>query len=236
MISTVHPTAAQARLDCASDDAPGCTSCALDEGRACAHDPNCAAWERCERCEDEPATVEQGGRSLCADCAHESSQMAEDDVPEPAAADIPIEKWRWYGYPQHLIVAQCCRFRLATAVGGHLISTVGDYHIGDRVEMTTIGAGPDAFFETMVFPVDGDAECGCCPRVTDWSGIETVRYATAKEAQRGHMDACLKYATKPSEKAPEPAADMPACPGCGALLNESEAAGGAGCKYCEETA
>lgn len=111
---------------------------------------------------------------------------------------IPVEEWRWLGYPQHLIVAQNCRFRMATVVGAYLVSTVGDYRIGNSNEMTTIGAGKDSLFETMVFPVDGEAECGCCPRVTDWNGLEQRRYATAVQAERGHMEACREYAEKES--------------------------------------
>jgi hypothetical protein len=111
---------------------------------------------------------------------------------------IPVEEWRWLGYPQHLIVAQSCRFRLATVVGDRLISTVGDYHLCGSEGMTAVGAEVDSFFETMVFPVEGNAACGCCPHVTDWCGIEMRRYADAIGAERGHVETCRKYASEES--------------------------------------
>ena len=112
---------------------------------------------------------------------------------EPAAAitrDIvtPRETWEWFGSPGHLIVAQDCRFHLATRVGPWWISTVGewlpdsstwDIYSGTRgveiegrgdarradflrkVGFIEIGSGRK--YETMVFRVDKERcdEEGC---------------------------------------------------------------------------
>lgn len=37
------------------------------------------------------------------------------------------DTWEWFGSPGHLIVAQDCRFHLATKVGPWLVSTVGEW-------------------------------------------------------------------------------------------------------------
>lgn len=37
------------------------------------------------------------------------------------------EEWIWMPHPDHLCIADSCRFRLATYVNGHVVSTVGEY-------------------------------------------------------------------------------------------------------------
>ena len=97
------------------------------------------------------------------------------------------KNWKWFGSPGHLIVSLDCRFHLCTQVGGHLVSTVGEYlpdssvreilaksrgktleGIGemrradflDKIGYEEIGCGRK--FETMVFRVSGDlCKCGC---------------------------------------------------------------------------
>lgn len=113
---------------------------------------------------------------------------------------IPESEWRWCGYPGHLIVANRCLFHLTTRVGDFRVSTVGDYRPdGPDGERRTIGAGPDAFFETFVFraaDLDND-ECGNrVGEVTEWVEIATARYATYAAAERGHMEMCRRYADR----------------------------------------
>jgi hypothetical protein len=114
----------------------------------------------------------------------------------------PIE----LGCAGHLIVANSCRWKRHTQVGNYRISTIGDYYGPDldRIDSdrnakkrTTIGAGDDAFFETMVFETEeaqdgGNEGCGC-RAVKDWGGLDSDRYATAGEAQAGHERLIEKY-------------------------------------------
>lgn len=97
----------------------------------------------------------------------------------------------------HLIVAHRCRWHRHTQVGLFRISSIGNYFPDRDGERDTIGAGPDAFFETLVFKTtdrpDPDNEgCGCF-EIEDWSEIEGERYATAGEAQAGHERYVEKY-------------------------------------------
>lgn len=123
---------------------------------------------------------------------------------------IPVEQWKWFGHAGHLFVSYDCRFHLATQVGQFWISTVGEYrpeyagYNSDNYELDK-GKGigimwksaedkdyRDAIFETMVFPITGKHECGC----PEWSPgeIDMDRYLTHTDAQRGHMELCLKAA------------------------------------------
>jgi hypothetical protein len=110
----------------------------------------------------------------------------------------PPKKWVWYGYAGHLIVGSRCRYHLATRVGNYFISTVGDY-FPERDRRETIGGGPEDFFETMVFPVDGELPSGD-PNILDWSAIECARYKESIDAERGHRGLCNKYAARRSRK------------------------------------
>lgn len=110
----------------------------------------------------------------------------------------PIE----LGCAGHLIVARYCRWKRHTQVGKYRVSSIGDYYLSltgreDDEKRKTIGAGDDAWFETMVFETsdeqdDGNEGCGC-RRVKDWSEIDGERYATAGEAQAGHERYVAKY-------------------------------------------
>lgn len=103
------------------------------------------------------------------------------------------KNWEWDGYPKHLIVAESCKFRMATKVGDLVVSTVGEYYPPDREypedDPETIGA--ERYFETFVFPAK-EAQCDCC----DWAAatsageIKTRGYKTAQEARQGHMEVC----------------------------------------------
>jgi hypothetical protein len=105
------------------------------------------------------------------------------------------------GCPGHFIAASSCRWRRHTQVGNYRVSSIGDYFPkGLGTERETIGAGDDAFFETMVFKTTKDLETGnegCgCRAVSSWSEIDGTRYATAGEAQAGHEKFVAKYARK----------------------------------------
>lgn len=39
----------------------------------------------------------------------------------------PKEKWIWMPHPAHLIISASCQFHLATKIGRHIVSTVGEY-------------------------------------------------------------------------------------------------------------
>lgn len=99
---------------------------------------------------------------------------------------IQESEWKWFGNAGHLIVGHMCRFHLCTAIGEHMISTVGEYwpdrvcreiharihdeawleangHLkGDRFDhayMERFGfeeIGCDRKYETMVFKTTGE--------------------------------------------------------------------------------
>ena len=99
------------------------------------------------------------------------------------------------GCAGHLIVLESCRWKRHTQVGRYRISTVGDYYYQEK--RTTLGAGEDSFFETMVFKTTDKQEknndgCGC-KEVSDWSELECIRYSTAGKAQAGHEKMIKKY-------------------------------------------
>ena len=114
------------------------------------------------------------------------------------------------GCAGHLIVSTMCRFHRHTQIGDtYRVSTVGDYYPntrGTEVKRETIGAGPDAYFETMVFrtlPTQDEGNEGCGGhKVADWSEIDGKRYATAGEAQVGHEAMVAKYLRLDRTRAP----------------------------------
>lgn len=112
-----------------------------------------------------------------------------------------ITKWVWCGYPGHFIGAADCQMHLHTRVGDFRVSTVGDYRPpGHTHGPKPIGAGEDSLYETFVFEVAGFGEHGEGTPTT-WGEVEARRYATAEEAEAGHMELCRRFAAK----APEPA-------------------------------
>jgi hypothetical protein len=99
--------------------------------------------------------------------------------------------WKWYGYAGHFIGGASCAYHLCTRVGGHLVSTVGDYRNREG-KREKLGAGEDSFFETFVFKCDGEDEHG--NPILDFSEIDGERYADSLSAERGHYSFCEKYA------------------------------------------
>lgn len=144
----------------------------------------------------------------------------------PSNTEVPKGEWQWLGYAAHLIVGRNCQFHLATVIGDHLVSTVGEYvpdapvreifaesrgvdlkGMGDsrladymrKVGFEEIGAG--RLYETMVFRVSGevctDPECNCGgPTVEEWSELDANGYNERGEATRGHMEMCERWASK----------------------------------------
>lgn len=105
------------------------------------------------------------------------------------------------GCPGHLCVARYCRWHRHTQVdgpgGSWRVSSIGNYYLNDK--LTTIGAGADSFFETMVFKTFANKKvadsngCGCRP-VKEWGEIDCERYVKDGEAQAGHERFVAKYA------------------------------------------
>lgn len=106
---------------------------------------------------------------------------------------IPRSKWVWCGYAGHFIGADRCLMHLHTRVGDYRISTVGDYRGFPGRAAEPIGAGEESMYETFVFEVEGHGTHGE-GEVKSWSEIDSERYATAEDAERGHMAYCEKYA------------------------------------------
>ncbi len=128
-------------------------------------------------------------------------------------------QWVWMPHPAHFICAFDCRFHLATMVGSHIVSTVGELWpcdgtrkiiaetrgitingIGDEAKydyMEKIGfdtIGCDRKYETMVFKAESVPDRGCCPwKVANYTELEINGYNSPKEAFEGHMDLCAKW-------------------------------------------
>ena len=133
-----------------------------------------------------------------------------------------MSAWVWMPHPAHLIVANYCRFHLATCVGKYIVSTVGEYvpsetsreiHAqvhgvtlygkGDdreddflnKVGFVEIGAGHT--YETMVFRAK-KGRTACCPFVIANGGeLDMLGYKDAGAAYRGHIKLCAQWAVTP---------------------------------------
>lgn len=118
---------------------------------------------------------------------------------------ITADKWKWFGYPLHFCCADRCKFFMSTKIGKYIISTVGHlpplkgYEGPDIKEingekMDEIGL--DRTFETMVFKHKRYCSCGCGrPRIVP-SDLDGDGYNTPKDAVKGHMKLCWKWAKK----------------------------------------
>ena len=87
-----------------------------------------------------------------------------------------------------------CRFGVATFVGSHIVSTVGEYLPCDAKVFKVIGV--TGLYETMVFEVaDRNSDYGC--GLPEWKGLEVDadRCDTATEANTMHLRLCSKWAT-----------------------------------------
>lgn len=106
------------------------------------------------------------------------------------------------GCPGHFICADDCRYWLHTQIDGpgchYRVSTIGEYwRYGKRV---TVGAGPDDYFETLVFRTTTyEGQCGY-KAVESWLEIDGRRSSTAGEALRTHEEFVAKWAAKAAEE------------------------------------
>lgn len=131
--------------------------------------------------------------------------MAKKKVP----LKVPMELWRWHGFPGHFIGAPLCLFRLCTEIGAKRrfrISTLGGMKRPDALPpgegespFMDIGYPPGSIYETMVFRLEEEGECECDEKcgmgdVAAWAEVYLRRYRTAGEAAKGHMEACHRFA------------------------------------------
>jgi hypothetical protein len=108
---------------------------------------------------------------------------------------IPESEWKWFGYPGHFICAYKCRFHLATQIGKHLISTVGDMRERNSDKPQEIGY--KRLYETMVFlagEICSIPDCNCGLPSLGGGEIICRGYNTAGEANMGHLEICNEYA------------------------------------------
>lgn len=108
---------------------------------------------------------------------------------------IPQDEWEWYGLAAHFICGRFCRFHIATVVGDAIISTVGEYHPYNKPDGEPETIGADRLYETMVFKTGATCECGCGMPMPDVSAeLDFAGYNDPREATRGHMRFCRKWA------------------------------------------
>lgn len=107
------------------------------------------------------------------------------------------EKWIWMPHAAHFVGADSCIFRMATYVGGYIVSTVGEYRPHGVVQMI----GADRKYETMVFKARKSKEPGHC-EVCPWfihdagNNLDFDAYNEPKDAFAGHMKLCKRWATR----------------------------------------
>ena len=106
---------------------------------------------------------------------------------------IPKSEWVWYGFAGHLCVSRRCAYHLCTRIGNRLVSTVGAYFFNDD-KMQPI-AGPNDFYETMVFECSGEDKHGN-PFLDSLSELERHVYGGSVAAELGHRNICIGVAAK----------------------------------------
>ncbi len=102
--------------------------------------------------------------------------------------------WKWHGYAGHFVGGSRCAFHMSTRIGGHLVSTLGDYRpkSGDGETPEPLGLGPTSLFETMVFACDDEDEHGNT-NIVSYDSIDGERYGASLPAEQGHLRYCEKY-------------------------------------------
>lgn len=100
--------------------------------------------------------------------------------------------WTWLPHPAHFIGADECRFRMATEVGGYIVSTVGEYRSSLTQKVEEIGYRRK--YETMVFK-SKPSDSGCCPfeAIIEGGELDMSGYNEAADAYRGHIELCEKW-------------------------------------------
>lgn len=126
--------------------------------------------------------------------------------------------WIWMPHAAHFCMGDCCRFHLATYVGGVIVSTVGECDPGESMReleatargitlrgrgdaryadwLTRVGfmeIGLERTYETMVFSAVPSTE-ECCPwRIDAAAERDMLGYSAADDAYRGHLAMCEKW-------------------------------------------
>jgi len=129
----------------------------------------------------------------------------------------------------HFIGADSCMFRMATEVGGFIVSTVGQYWPDrpvreviarsrgiiiegrgddfDRKYMEKIGfeeIGHNRLFETYVFfSKPKKPECGCAFEVDGYSEIDSLPANDPQQAYENHLMMCDKWSKQSVKSARE---------------------------------
>lgn len=147
-----------------------------------------------------------------------------DYLKEEVMYTIKEEDWIWYGNALHFICGEDCLFHLATKVGDHLVSTVGElwperpireiyakckdkkwydqnkHLLGDSFDFAyqkKFGFEDvchNRKFETMVFKIKEIMPCGC-PKIEP-SELDFDSYNEHEEANKGHLKMCKKWSKK----------------------------------------
>lgn len=111
------------------------------------------------------------------------------------------ENWIWMPHAAHFILGHRCNFRLATYVGGYIVSTVGELHHSEQQleDRKFDNVNCDSLYETMVFRArKNDRDCGC-PYIQDdnyLTELDVIRYNSPEEARLGHIGMCEKWSKK----------------------------------------
>lgn len=120
----------------------------------------------------------------------------------------PKDKWIWMPHAAHFICGHQCRFKLATYVGGYIVSTVGelpDPRKPDSREYEDIGY--QRKYETMVFQAaPQNPKYTCCPFsiINAGDGVDMAGYNDANAATAGHYALCEKWSRiEPGKEASE---------------------------------
>ena len=146
-----------------------------------------------------PSVCDPACRGRCSACPMELMMEAAAELSSLRQSEAELKEVRVeLGCAGHFIAANRCRWKRHTQVGNYRISSIGDYYLGDARQ--TIGAGPNSYFETMVFETTGElcgGNDGCgCRVVREWDELDGERYATAGEAQAGHERYVSMYAAR----------------------------------------
>lgn len=107
-----------------------------------------------------------------------------------------MSEWEWFGHAGHFCLASKCQFHLCTLVGKYLVSTVGAYYDGsDKLQ----DIGYNRKYETMVFKAGRRCKapgCMCGLPTINGQELDFSGYNTPREANKGHLTMCHKWATK----------------------------------------
>ncbi len=110
-----------------------------------------------------------------------------------------MKNWKWFGSPAHCVIGKECIFHLATDVGKYLVSTIGEYKVGNEIlplSGSALNEGKGYKYETHVFLIEGRCECGCGLPQHNGESLDGRYLETAKEANQTHLEFCYKWSNK----------------------------------------